>query len=92
MDFEIISADQVETVKRGRKANVDPALVTALKTLKAGNVLAVTGLKCDPTAGDYKKAKAKAGAHLRSAGRLAGVKVSVGWSPTGVPQVSTTKA
>lgn len=90
MEFEIISADQVEAVKRGRKANVDPKLVSALKTLKAGTVLAVKGMACDPKASDYAKAKAKAGAQLRSAGRLAGVKVSVAWSPTGIPQVSVT--
>lgn len=90
MDFEIIGDDEVVSVKRGRKSTVDPQLVEALKSLPKGSAVRIKGMACDPKAPDYKSAKATKSAQIRTAGKSAGLSVSVMWSPDGVPQVKVT--
>lgn len=87
-DFEEIPEDQVVGVPRGRKSNVDPDLVAALRTLKSGRAVRIGALKLDPTSSTYKVDKARVSATLRSAMRSAGHSAfGIIWSPEGVPQV-----
>lgn len=87
--FEVIQASEVRRVPRGRKSNVDPALVTSLRTLKAGQVVRISGMACTPGTTDYGKDKARVGATLRSALKAAGFQAfKIEWSPEGVPQVT----
>lgn len=89
MKFEIIDATEVVAVKRGRKSTVPTELVEALRTLPTGKVVKLTELAGDVTSEDYASHKSSVGAMIRSAGRQAGVTVSIEWHPTlGVPQVS----
>lgn len=87
MDYEIISDDEVVAVKRGRKSTVDPKLVETLKSAPSGSYIRATGLKCDPKSDKYRSDKATKSAQIRTAGKSAGVEVSVIWSPDGVPQI-----
>jgi hypothetical protein len=87
-NFEEISEDEVRGVPRGRKSNVDPALVDALKTLKSGRAIRIGAMGLDPKATNYKTDKARVSATIRSAMKSAGhAKFSIVWSPEGVPQV-----
>lgn len=90
MDFEIIDAKDVVAVRRGRKSTASPELVKALGALRTGQAIRITQMKCDPKGKDFRNEKASKGALIRSAGKVAGVKVSVAWSPDGVPQVTVT--
>ena len=88
MDFEFIDENEVESVKRGRKTTVPAELVKALASVPKGKVIKLTSLAGDTTNETaYKAHKATASATIRSAGRQAGVKVAISWSPAGVPQV-----
>lgn len=87
MDFEFIDESDIEAVSRGRKSNVPTELVEALRKLPKGKAIAIKAFACDPASPDYKNEKASVSATVRSAGKQAGVKVSIGWSPAGVPQV-----
>ena len=87
MDFEFIDESAIEAVSRGRKSNVPTELVEALRKLPKGKAIAIKAFACDPASADYKNEKASVSATVRSAGKQAGVKVSIGWSPAGVPQV-----
>ena len=87
VDFEFIDESAIEAVSRGRKSNVPTELVEALRKLPKGKAIAIKVFACDPTSADYKNDKASVSATIRSAGKQAGVKVSIGWSPAGVPQV-----
>lgn len=87
-DFEFIDASAVSFVRRGRKSNIDEKLVTALKSLKKGNAVAIKSMSVDMTDPDFKTEKARISSQLRKACELAGLtKFSVRWSPVGVPQV-----
>ena len=87
-DFEFIEASAVSFVKRGRKANVDEKLVTALKSLKKGGAVAIKSLTLNPSADDFKRDKARISSQIRKACELAGLDTfSIRWSPDGVPQV-----
>lgn len=88
MDFEIIDNSEVVAVKRGRKSTAPQELVKALATLTSGKSIRLGGYKCDPKSKDFRNEKSSKGAVIRSAGKLAGVKVTIAWSPDGVPQVS----
>jgi hypothetical protein len=88
MEFEIIDESEIEAVSRGRKSNIDPTLVKALAEMPKGKAIRVKGLALDPTHEDYKNDKASTSAVIRSAGKQAGVEVSIQWSRTGVPQVT----
>jgi hypothetical protein len=88
MDFEFIDETDMESVKRGRKTTVPAELVRALATVPKGKVIKLTALAGDTTdATAYKAHKASTSATIRSAGKQAGVKVAISWSPAGVPQV-----
>ncbi len=89
MEFEFIEESEIEAVRRGRKSNVPAELVEALATMPKGKAIKVKGLKVDPKSEDFKNDKATVSATIRTAGRLAGVKVAIAWSPDGVPQVTT---
>lgn len=89
MDFEFIDENEIEAVRRGRKTTAPAELVKALGEMPKGKAVKVNLLAQDPTDPDYKTNKATASATIRTAGKLAGVKVSIQWSPTGVPQVKT---
>jgi hypothetical protein len=86
--FEIIDESEMEFVQRGRKSNTPTDLVNAIKALKAGKALSVPSLKCDPKSASYGKDKARNGAIIRSAAKLAKVAVTIRWSPEGVPQIA----
>jgi hypothetical protein len=89
MEFEFIDENEIEAVRRGRKSNVSAELVEAFRTMPKGKAVKVKGLSVDPKSEDFKNDKATASATIRTAGRLAGVKVSISWSPEGIPQVTT---
>jgi hypothetical protein len=88
--YQIIDESALEFVQRGRKSNADPELVDALRKLTKGKALAVASEKVDMTspAEVVKTEKARVSANLRSAGKLAGVKVAIRWSPAGVPKIA----
>jgi hypothetical protein len=58
-DFEIINADDISFVKRGRKASVNPALVEALKTLANGKAMALKSLKVEQVFRVWKEEQSK---------------------------------
>lgn len=88
--YQIIDESALEFVQRGRKSNADPELVDALRKLTKGKALALPSEKVDMTspAEVVKTEKARVSANLRSAGKLAGVKIAIRWSPAGVPQIA----
>lgn len=92
--FEIIDENEMEFTPRGRKSNVPQALVKALKELKTGTAVRLTDktFVVSPQSPTAKTDRARISAMIRSAGKLAGVEVSIKWSPAGVPQVVTAKA
>lgn len=93
MDFEFIDETDMESVKRGRKTTVPAELVEALASVPKGKVIKLTALAGDTTdTVAYKAHKANASATIRSAGKVAGVKVAISWSPAGVPQVKVSAA
>lgn len=87
-DFEEIGDDEVRGVPRGRKSNVDPALVEGLRRLVKGKAIRIPSQTLDPTADNYKTEKARVSAMLRTAMRTAGHDdFSIIFSPEGVPQI-----
>ena len=86
-DFEVVSEDALEFSKRGRKSQVNPALVEAIGKLRKGQALKLSGMKVDLTSPKAKTEKARHSATIRQAGRQAGKKVAIRWSTSGVPQV-----
>jgi hypothetical protein len=87
-DFQIVDADAITFVKRGRKANADPALIDALKTLPAGKAMRIASMQQDPKAATYATDKARVASTLRTACKAANlVGFRIMWSPDGVPQV-----
>jgi len=89
MEFEFIEESEIEAVSRGRKSTVPQELVEALRSMPKGKAIRVKDLALDPKSEDYKNDKASTSAILRSAGKQAGVEISISWSSLGVPQVST---
>lgn len=91
-EFEIIDAQNVSRVPRGRKSNVDPRLIEGLRTLTAGKAVRLPQQALDPKSPDYRKDKARVSASLRSACRSAGhEKFTIEFSPEGVPQITIKK-
>jgi hypothetical protein len=89
IDFEIIDEADVEFVRRGRKSSVSPELVEMLKKLPKGKTAKITSMAGNPkNEKEYTTHKARISATLRSAGKQAGKKVKITWTPSGVPQVS----
>lgn len=87
-DFEVVSADEIAFVKRGRKANLDETLVNALRGLNKGQGVRLRSLQQDPTAPTYANDKARIASSIRTACKAAGmVGFAIKWSPDGIPQV-----
>jgi hypothetical protein len=87
-EFEIVSAESVQFVRRGRKANADPELVKALAKLTKGNALVLRGMAQDPKAETYATDKSRISSQIRTACKAAGLAgFRILWTPTGVPQV-----
>jgi hypothetical protein len=86
-NFEIVSEQDLEFSKRGRKSTVSPALVGAISKLKKGQGLKLTGMTVNPNSPKAKTEKAKVSAQIRQAGKQAGKKVAIRWSANGTPQV-----
>jgi len=86
-DFEEIEESEIQSVPRGRKSEVDPALVEGLRNLKAGKAIRIPSKKLDVKSVNYKTQKAALSAQLRAACRAAGWEPSITFSPDGVPQV-----
>jgi hypothetical protein len=87
-DFEEIDASEVTGVARGRKSNVDPALIDALRGLSAGKAIRIPSQRLDPKADNYRNEKARISAMLRTAMKAAGHdSFSIVFSPEGVPQI-----
>jgi len=81
--FEEIPEENVPASGKGRKPNpVTLSVADALRNVKNGKALAVPGLAIVLNGQDaetVKRDKARVGAILRSAARLANVKISVIW-------------
>lgn len=91
MDFEFIDEGDIESVKRGRKSTVPTELVELLAKCPQGKAVVLRDYAGNPSEEGYKSYKASTSAMLRQAGKLAGVKVTIAWSPAGVPQVKLSK-
>ena len=85
-EFEFIDEGAMEFVARGRKSEVSPALVNALKSMPKGKAVKLTALRIDLKADNAKTEKARVGATIRKAASLAGVKVGIRWATDGTPQ------
>ena len=91
MDVEFIDENDIESVKRGRKTTVPQELVDLLKRVPKGKAIALKEYAHDPKAEGYKSYKASTSSTIRNAGKVAGLKVSISWSPAGLPQVRVTR-
>lgn len=88
-DFEVVNASEIEFVKRGRKAEANPALIARLKTLQKGQTLAIKMMALDPNASTYAKDKARISSQIRTACRLANLKAfTINWNTAGIPHVT----
>ena len=86
--FEEIDETEIQSVARGRKSNVDPALIEGLRNLKAGKAIRIPSQQLDTKAPNYKTEKARVSAMLRTAMRAAGHKdFAIIFTPEGVPQI-----
>jgi hypothetical protein len=86
-EFEFIDEGSMEFTQRGRKSNVPPALVQAIKDMPKGKGVRLSALKVNVKSATVKTDKARIGATIRSASVQAKVKVQILWSPDGVPQI-----
>jgi len=91
-DFEIISADEVQSTPRGRKPNPETLkLAQALANVKVGQAVLVKSMTVDLKDQNVKTEKARIGSAIRTAANIAGRNVKIHWSASGVPQVVITK-
>jgi hypothetical protein len=88
--FEEIPEGDVRKSGKGRKPNPQTKMIAdRLVSVKAGKALVIRGLAIDlngKNADDVKRETARVGALIRSAARLAGVRVSLTWY-VGIPTV-----
>src|SRR6056300_1960332 len=70
--FEEIEETEITAVARGRKSNVDEALIEGLRNLKTGKAIRIPSQQLDTKAANYKTEKARVSAMLRTAMRAAG--------------------
>src|SRR6056300_1804229 len=88
--FDEIPEGDVAKSGKGRKPNPQTKMIAdRLAAVKPGKALAIPGLAVDlngKTQQQVKNDYARIGAQIRSASRLAGVRISVIWA-TGVPTV-----
>ena len=85
--LEVINESEMEFVSRGRKSNVSPELVNAIKTMPKGKACKLTGMKVDIKKANAKTEKARISATIRQASKQAGTPVVIRWSADGTPQV-----
>lgn len=89
MKWEFIDENEIESVKRGRKANVVPELVAFLSKAKVGQTVRVAMFALDNeivTLEDKKNAKAKNSAILRSQAKASGwAKCAIIWDTNNIP-------
>lgn len=87
--FEFIEESEIESVKRGRKAVVIPAMVEFFAKAKVGQIVKVANLALGDefvTAEDKKTAKAANSAIIRNQAKIAGwKKVRITWDIKNVP-------
>lgn len=87
--FEFINEDEIESVKRGRKAVVIPEMVAFFAKAKVGQIVKVGNLALTEefaTAEDKKTAKAANSAIIRNQAKIAGwKKVRITWDIKNVP-------
>lgn len=87
-DFEIVDSSSVSFARRGRPSAVNPLLIEKLKTLPVGKAMRVGSMRLDANASDYKTAKARVSAQIRTACKAAGLKsFDIRWTVEGVPLV-----
>lgn len=87
-EFEVVNANDIQFVKRGRKSNANPALIEALKGLQKGQALVVSNMKADPKSENYGTEKSRISSQIRTACRQANLTgFRILWTPNGVPQV-----
>ena len=84
-DFEVISSDEIEVSRRGRKPHPETvALAEAFEGLNIGQTVRIAEYAADDEAD-----KAAKGNRLRMAAQMAGLKIRINWAPrTNVPQVT----
>ena len=86
--FEIVDADSLTFVKRGRKPSLDANLVALLRTIPVGRAGVLRMLKQNPASPTYANDKARVASSIRTACKAAGITgASILWSPDGTPQV-----
>ena len=83
--FEVITEAEVEVTQRGRKPSelVQALAEQILSNLEVGQTCRVAELTATTDA-----EKVTNGNQIRSAAKLANIRVGVRWSPAGVPQVA----
>lgn len=87
-EIEFIDANEVEFVRRGRVSSIPADVIETLSRLPVGKAWAIKKYALDANSPDYKSEKNRVGATIRNACAQAGLgKISLRWSPTGVPQV-----
>jgi hypothetical protein len=89
MEFEFINEDEIESVKRGRKAIVIPELVAFMAKAKVGQIVKVSTFALVgefDTVEDKKNAKATNASTIRSQAKLAGWNdLRITWDINNVP-------
>jgi hypothetical protein len=87
-EYEVVSASDIQFVRRGRKASVNPELVGALGKLGKGQALVLKSLAQNPKSDTYATDKSRISSQIRTACKSAGIAdFRILWTPTGVPQV-----
>jgi hypothetical protein len=91
-DFEIVDSSSVSFARRGRPSAVNPLLIEKLKGLPNGKAMKISGMALDANASDYKTAKARVSAQIRTACKAAELKgFDIRWTLEGVPMVVRTR-
>jgi hypothetical protein len=90
-EFEFVDDGSIDLPRRGRKSTVPVELVNAIRKLTSGKVLVLKSLAVSPKASTVKTDKARHGATIRQAAKMAGVEVSIGWAANGTPAVKLRK-
>jgi len=83
--FEVITEAEVEVTQRGRKPSelVQALAEQILSNLEVGDIARIAELTATTKAEQVTN-----GNQIRSAAKLANIRVGVRWSPAGVPQVT----
>lgn len=90
MGFEFIDENEIESVKRGRKAILIPEMIAFFQKAKVGQTVRVPTMTIDQnkTEAEKKKEKAKFSSTMKNQAKQAGwQKTMVTWDVYGVPNV-----